>query len=63
MGKGHFTNSGHFIVLRGMDKEGKVLIADPASLERSSKAWDLKLILDEASENAWEAGGPFWIIG
>ena len=46
-----------------MDKEGKVLIADPASLERSSKAWDLKLILDEASENAWEAGGPFWIIG
>lgn len=63
MGKGHFTDSGHFIVLRGLDKDGKVLVADPASRMRSAQAWDLELILAEASENTGEAGGPFWVIG
>ena len=63
MGEGHFTNSGHFIVLRGLDENGKVLVADPASRERSAQAWGLALILEEASEKSGEAGGPFWIIG
>lgn len=63
MGEGHFTDSGHFIVLRGLDENGKVLVADPASRERSTQVWDLELILDEARENAGKAGGPFWIIG
>lgn len=61
MTKGHFTNSGHFIVLRGV-KDGKILVADPASRDRSSMEWDLFLILNEASTHA-AAGGPFWIIG
>lgn len=59
--KGHFTNSGHFIVLRGV-KDGKILVADPASYDRSSMEWDLSIILNEASTHAG-AGGPFWIIG
>lgn len=59
--KGHFTNSGHFIVLRGV-KGGKILVADPASYDRSSMEWDLDIILNEASTHAG-AGGPFWIIG
>ncbi len=59
--KGHFTSSGHFIVLRGV-KDGKILVADPASYDRSSMEWDLSIILNEASKNAG-AGGPFWIIG
>lgn len=59
--KGHFTSSGHFIVLRGV-KGGKILVADPASYDRSSMEWDLSIILNEASKNAG-AGGPFWIIG
>ena len=29
MGKGTFTSSGHFIVLRGITEQGNVLIADP----------------------------------
>ena len=62
MTKGHFTSSGHFIVLRGVTADGKILVADPASYSRSERAWDLSLILKEASKNAW-AGGPFWIIG
>lgn len=62
MTKGHFTSSGHFIVLRGCTAEGKILVADPASYQRSEKSWDLSIILNEASKRAG-AGGPFWIIG
>ena len=61
MTKGHFTSSGHFIVLRGV-QDDKILVADPASYNRSQKAWDLSIILNEASTRAG-AGGPFWIIG
>lgn len=59
--KGHFTSSGHFIVLRGVEN-GKILVADPANYTRSQQAWDLTIILNEASGRAG-AGGPFWIIG
>lgn len=62
MTKGHFTSSGHFIVLRGCTSDGKILVADPASYQRSEKSWDLAIILNEASKTAG-AGGPFWIIG
>jgi len=61
MSKGHFTSSGHFIVLRGV-KDEQILVADPASYKRSQKEWDLSIIVDEASNHA-AAGGPFWIIG
>lgn len=61
MTKGHFTSSGHFIVLRGVQDE-KILVADPSSYNRSQKTWDLSIILNEASRSA-AAGGPFWIIG
>lgn len=61
MAKGHFTTSGHFIVLRGV-KDGKILVADPVSYRKSEQAWDLSIILNEASSRAG-AGGPFWIIG
>ena len=61
MTKGHFTKSGHFIVLRGV-QDGQILVADPASYNRSQKLWDLSIILNEASRRAG-AGGPFWIIG
>lgn len=62
MTKGHFTSGGHFIVLRGVTSEGKILVADPASYTRSEKEWDLNIILNEASKRAG-SGGPFWIIG
>lgn len=61
MSKGHFTKSGHFIVLRGITPEEKVLVADPASLKRSNQEWDLSLILKEAKRRVG-AGGPFWAI-
>lgn len=61
MSKGHFTKSGHFIVLRGITPEGRVLVADPASLKRSNQEWELSLILSEAKQRVG-AGGPFWAI-
>ena len=61
MSKGHFTEHGHFIVLRGV-KDGQILVADPASRSRSEKLWELSVIIKEASRNT-AAGGPFWIVG
>ena len=61
MSKGHFTSSGHFIVLRGVTTDGKILVADPASKKRSEQEWDLSIILDEARKGA-SAGGPLWAI-
>jgi hypothetical protein len=62
MAKGHFTSGGHFIVLRGVTADGKILVADPASKSRSEQEWDFSIILDEARRGAG-AGGAFWIIG
>ena len=61
MSKGHFTSSGHFIVLRGVTSEGKILVADPASHKRSQQEWALSLIMNEARKGA-AAGGPFWAV-
>lgn len=61
MGKGVFTSSGHFIVLRGVTEEGKILVADPYSINFTNREWDFSIILNEASKKA--AGNkPFWII-
>lgn len=62
MSKGHFTNGGHFIVLRGVSSEGKILVADPASYRRSEQEWDLSIIMDESNKSG-AAGGPYWAIG
>ncbi len=62
MAPGHFTTSGHFIVLRGVTEEGSILVADPVSYGKSQQEWDAKIIFNEARKNA-AAGGPFWIIG
>ena len=60
MGPTHFTDGGHFIVLRGI-KDGKILVADCGSRQRTKETWSLDLIASEAKGTA-SAGGPFWII-
>lgn len=62
MGPGHFTQGGHFIVLRGVTLDGGILVADPNSLERSLTVWDPQLILDELSTST-VSGAPLWVIG
>lgn len=60
MGKGHFTKGGHFIVLRGITAEGKILVADCNSRANTMTEWDFETIQSEAK---WASdGGPFWII-
>ena len=47
MGPGTFTKGGHYIVLRGVTKDGKILVNDPASSSRSKKAYPLSTILKQ----------------
>ena len=49
VGPGHFTTSGHFILIHGATLSGDVLVADPNSRENSLAAWDPQIILDEAA--------------
>lgn len=62
MGKGHFTNGGHFIVLRGLTADGKILVHDSNSVKRSNQEWDLSIIMNESSTNGGVSGNPFWIF-
>lgn len=62
MGEGHFTRGSHFIVLRGITGEGKILVSDPASYGRSTQEWDLEVIVGEAAKAA-TSGGSFWAVG
>lgn len=61
MSQGHFTNSGHFLLVRGVTLDGKILIADPLSQENSLKAWDLDILVNELKRSA-ASGGPIWAI-
>lgn len=61
MTKGHFTNGGHFILLRGATLEGGILVADPSSRERSRMVWDAQLILNELSASRAH-GAPLWSV-
>lgn len=48
MGAGTFTREGHYIVLRGLDANGQVMVNDPASASRSATHYSLNLIVREA---------------
>lgn len=50
MGPGTFTSSGHFIVLRDIDENGMVTIADPNSESRSNQTYDINVFLKEGKE-------------
>lgn len=39
MGPGVFTSGGHYIVLTGVNNNGQVSVADPASRERTQQKW------------------------
>lgn len=47
MGPGVFTRSGHYILLRGLDEEGMVLVNDPQSVPLSEGAYELENIKKE----------------
>lgn len=47
-GTGYFSEGGHFAVLTGLDKDGKVIMNDPYSIVRSSQTWDADFLASEA---------------
>lgn len=61
MGPGHFTKSGHFILLRGVTLSGTILVADPNSETHSLMEWEPQLILDELSHSIND-GAPLWVL-
>jgi hypothetical protein len=61
MSKGHFTQGGHFILLRGATLDGGILVADPSSRDRSLLVWDVQIILDELSSSRND-DAPLWIL-
>ena len=52
MGKGTFTSGGHYIVLKGVDSDGKIAINDPFSESKTNKKWDVSLITKEKATSA-----------
>ena len=52
MGKGHFTTTGHFIVLTGVDENGNFTVNDPNSISNSSKSWSYDTLSEEI-KNLW----------
>lgn len=45
---GYFTNTGHYLVATDLASDGKVIINDPYSVERSSQTWDPDLLTAES---------------
>lgn len=52
MKPGDFTYKGHFIVLTGISKEGKITLCDPNSQVNSRKKWDSQQVLGQM-KSAW----------
>lgn len=44
---GDFTYTGHFIVLTGIDEDGKIIVNDPNSRINSEKHWDMDVLLPQ----------------
>lgn len=61
MGPGHFTSSGHFILIHGATLSGGVIVADPNSRENSLAVWDPEVILSELSGSRND-GAPLWLV-
>ena len=51
MGKGDFTSTGHFIVMRKYEN-GKIWVNDPNSYENSEKGWEYDRIKSQI-KNLW----------
>lgn len=52
MSPGDFTDTGHFIVVRGLTDENKLQINDPNSISRSQKEWEFDTVLGQIKA-AW----------
>lgn len=46
------SGCGHIFVLSGIDKDGRIIVNDPGSSDRTSKTWDIDTVLKNA-KNTW----------
>lgn len=60
MGSGIFCDSGHFVVIRGVTDEGKILIADCWNADNNDLEWDINTIAQNLKA---DGGGCLWVIG
>ncbi len=62
MKKGTFsTSSGHFLLILGLDENGRAIIADSNSVANTQKTWALSDLIAELKYGAND-GGPLWIV-
>lgn len=47
VGPGDFTTTGHFVVLAGIDRQGRLIVRDPNSPERTAQSWDFQTVLSQ----------------
>lgn len=52
VGPGDFTEKGHFIVLAGVDDDGRLVVHDPNSPANSAQTWDVDRVLGQC-RNLW----------
>lgn len=52
MAPGTFTSVGHYVVLTGVDSDGKIIVKDSDSKIRTNKTWDIDVFMKEA-KNLW----------
>lgn len=52
LGPGDFTAVGHFIVLTGVDENGKIVVNDPNSILNSKKSWNIQSLMPQI-RNLW----------
>ncbi|MCI8550011.1 MAG: hypothetical protein HFI68_05365 [Lachnospiraceae bacterium] len=61
VGKGTFSNEGHFIIITNILENGSVHIADSYNFENTKMEWDLGLVLAEL-KGSGDDGGPLWAV-
>lgn len=52
VGPGDFTDAGHFLVLTGVDTDGKIRLNDPNSVIRTNETWELETLMAQI-KNLW----------
>lgn len=48
VGEGDFTESGHYLVVCGLDESGDLVVNDPFSAVRSEQSWDVDTVVSQA---------------
>lgn len=56
VGPGEFTRGRHFMLIRGITDDGKLLLADSGKYENCLTEWDYNRVINQIS------GGQFWVF-